>query len=688
MPLSLLVIGCVLLLALALSATEFHQRQLDHRALRRLRGSQAARQLDSAEYDALEPFRLTGQLGPSNSVYRIEGEHSLREVDAHTKIERLGSVPVLLPYGMRRHLSARNRADVVLGRSFALVVWLNGHTITGERERETQAQTDRCVWLERGTRQPTPGPCTVDTAQGSPRTRREETEAERSLRQPRWLGISSAVCIVLASTLFWVGGQMRWGSCWGLLAVGAAMAGLAVALGRQGTRPLPPPAQVVRIEGVLSGPVLQGNGQIDGDVPRVFVDTVEVHVPRHWCEPGVLPFGRTVTADVREEDRALLAVSPGPSRVKEALRHPRLPWARHLLWLTVAVIVTLWSLGNGEGVIEDLRASADALRPSRVRTDAVPSDLLSDPPRRGDKVQLTGLATCGVRRSWAGDREAPAILDCGQRVWTTSPVAPPPAALPPAIAALGDESLLKVRVSLHAPDALFLSARQDARHAVLGSRQLVDGLELACQAGLPDCGYFRERVMELLATPVARRSAALPDEAVPPGDGWRGFAASMQRIDASGDAALHLTTPDMAALHALQRAVSRSIARQQLAELTHAYRDAPPGVILREHRPRPTLAGAAASDPWQALGLTSDRLVHPQPFDMAGWVVNASQQGHALHVDIDTASGSSPLASALVRSTWRLLAVLLLLVQLRILMRCGLRAEQQRRALASHMRDD
>ncbi|WP_251271773.1 intracellular growth attenuator family protein, partial [Enterobacter hormaechei] len=78
-------------------------------------------------------------LGPSNSVYRIEGEHSLREVDAHTKIERLGSVPVLLPYGMRRHLSARNRADVVLGRSFALVVWLNGHTITGERERETQA---------------------------------------------------------------------------------------------------------------------------------------------------------------------------------------------------------------------------------------------------------------------------------------------------------------------------------------------------------------------------------------------------------------------------------------------------------------------------------------------------------------------------------------------------------------------
>lgn len=135
----------------------------------------------------------------------------------------------------------------------------------------------------------------------------------------------------------------------------------------------------------------------------------------------MLPFGRTVTADVREEDRALLAVSPGPSWVKEALRHPRLPWARHLLWLTVAVIVTLWSLGNGEGVIEDLRASADALRPSRVGPMQCP--LICYPiPRRGDKVQLTGLATCGVQRSWAGDREAPAILDCGQRVWTTSPL--------------------------------------------------------------------------------------------------------------------------------------------------------------------------------------------------------------------------------------------------------------------------
>lgn len=684
MPLSLLVIGCVLLLALALSITEFHQRQLDHRALRRLRGSQAARQLDSAEFDALEPFRLTGQLGLSNDVYRIEGEHSLREVDAHTKIERLGSVPVLLPYDMRRHLSAQNSADVVLGHSFALVVWLNGHTIIGERERETQAQTDRCVWLEGGTRQPTPGPCTVGTAQGSPRTRREETEAERSLRQPGWLGISSAACIVLASTLFWMGGQMRWGSSWGLLAGGATMAGVAVALRRQGTRPLPPPAQVVRIEGVLTGPVLQGNGQIDGDVPRVFVDTVEVHVPRHWCEPGVLPLGRTVTADVRQDDRALLAVSPGPSRVEEALRHPRPPSARHLLWLAVAVIVTLWSLGNGEGVIEDLRASADALRPSRVRTDAEPSDLLSDPPRRGDNVKLTGLATCSVQRSWAGDREAPAILDCGQRVWTTFPVAPPPAALPPAIAALGDESLLKVRVSLHTPDTALLSARQDARHAVLGSRQLVDGLELACQAGLPDCGYFRERVMELLATPVARRSAVHPDEAVPLEGGWVEFAASMRRIDATGDAALHLTKHDMAALYALQSAVSRSVARQQLTELTHAYRHSPPGVILREHQPRSTVAGVAANDPWHALDLASDRLVRPQPFDMAGWVVDVSQQGHTLHVGIDTVSGSSPLVGAVVRSTWRLLAVLLLLVQLRILMRCGHQAEQQRRA--SHMR--
>lgn len=521
----------------------------------------------------------------------------------------------------------------------------------------------------------------IDGASACVLGQREETPEERTLRQPPWLGWPSAGCFLLASLLFWLGTLRDLGLPWPMLIAGLISAVVGVVLTRARKRPLPAAGTVNIVQGLLEGPRLQANGHIDSDAPVLVIAGMAVTAPRQWCTHPALPVGQRVVAYVRIEDRHLLSLSCGDSQLAKAYPWPPLNWGRHLVWAGTSILALLWSLSAGNGVLDDLERARLALQVPVLRSDATPATLLAAPPRPGDRVLLRGNGTCGLGPLQVGGHTL-AQPDCRQTLWGGPAIVLPAVALPEPLALLDRDEAMSVWLNPDALDALVSPFPRpwaaDNRTPVTGVATLVETLDLACREGIAACDALRRRLLEALL-PVPQGSV------VDSGDILRARLAGAVRQDRQiQQDVLYLPRPSSLALYEIQVALVHAFTRKTLADASVGVLAATPGglVLIDSHAPagvRPSLLDAPL-DHWQH---TRDKVSLPQPFTMSGWVTGFEHDASGLRLHIDTGASASPFATALVHSTWRALALLLLAVQWLLLWRCGRNAHLRHAALTA-----
>lgn len=687
--LTFLVFAKLLILLLSLlGAVIYAGRRRDARyAIRALRKTPVVRALDEAEFAALEPFRLTGQLAESREVRNLADPYSLEHDEAQLLHERLGEVEVVLPYDARQFVPAQPRAEVVLGHSQAIVVRMNGFDIAAGLVREQVAKAEHYAWLATE-RQTTPAPPVDDAAQGQglapvagPQidccssdlpAQREETPEERALRQPQWLGLPSAGCYLLACLLLWLGTMRVLDLPWLMLVAGIVSASVGVALTRPRRRPLPAAGTVNQFKGTLGEPRPQPIGQVEIDTPVLEIGNVQVNAPRHWCTGHALPLGQPVIAEVRTADRYLLSLNPGRSLVEEARRLPPSTLGRHLVWLGTAMLATLWSLQAGNAVFDDLRIARHALHVPALRSDPTPATVLAAPPRPGDRVSLQGDGTCGIAALLAAGHTL-AQSDCRQTLWGGPAIELPGIVLPPTLDLLDRDDAMRVEISrleLLALQSTFPSrSTAGHRNRILGVAPLVEALERVCLEGVVACDALRDRLLELLLPALQEKAGGR----VPRVDGnrWEYLSDTLRGLAQAHDDTVYLGGADLKALYEIQLAIVREFAQHKLADIGSIALATPTDglVLIDVHRAadiRPSVVEAPLEH-WQH---TRDQVSQQRPFALRGWVVGREHDVHGLRLHIDTRSEASPFTAALVHSVWRALAVLLLGVQTLLLLRC------------------
>jgi hypothetical protein len=665
------------------------RRRNDRHAFHVLGKSPVIRSLNEAEFAALEPFRLTGQLDESREVRRLTGPYVLEGDGGQTLHERLGEVEVLLPYDARRFVAEHNPAEVVLGRSQAIVVRMHGFDIVAGRAREQAVHAQR-VGDQRNAHRHLPADGCADGATASLTHstdgasayllgQRVETPEERALRQRPWLGWSSAGCYLLACLLFWLGTLHNLGLAGLMLVAGLISAVVGVLLTRPRKRPLPTAGTVNMAQGILEGPRRLPNGHVDTDSPVLVIGGIDVYTPRPWCSHPALPVGQRVLAHFRAEDRHLLSLSCGALQA-QTYRWPPVNWGRHLCWTGTAILATLWSLHAGNGVLDDLDRASLARHVPVLRSDATPATLLAAPPQPGDRVDLRGMGTCGAAPLQVAGHTL-AQSDCRQTLWGGPAIVAPAIALPEPLALLDRDQVMSVQLTPETLDALLSplpsASAASNRTRVNGVATLVETLDLACREGIAGCDALRRRVLEALL--VAPKGSVVDS-----GEVLRARLADEIRQDPQMQQdVLYLTKPSIKALYEIQVDLVRAFTHKTLADISTGVL-APPGglVLIDTHAPmarRPAILDAPLED-WQQ---TRDQVSLPQPFTISGWVTGFEHDASGLRLHIDTGASSSPFVIALVCSIWRVLALLLLIVQCFLLWRCWRKVQLQQASVAT-----
>ncbi len=464
------LVGVLLALLAALPVLlDYLTRWEARRAFKSLAEQAPVRLLSEDEDAALEPFRSVLELGRDCGVRILEGpcvEHRRwMRGGASSAWRSLAGVKVLLPFNALEHLGTHNRAEVVLGRRFVVIVRMEGFDIATAGTRTLRTTATQI-------------------------SERRETADERTQRRrpaiPWWptaLALAAGICGALPQL-----GLGQWS--WMAVAAGLVLASIAFVLYLRrhvGAKALQP---VVRVRGRLSAlrfadphessfshtVMLLGNDQ------RLVIDLA-------WRTSGAITPGRWLEAEVRPHDRRLLSLGPGWSLSADERRFPPVPVARHLLMFLVAVLSLLLMLWSGDGPRIEAARAAELLGPAKLRTDTQPGTLLGHPPAPGDGVHITVDATCElVTRRHAG--QVLAVPDCSRLRWGGAPLQVPPLAVADSILRLGAGNTL--RVHWKPADGIF-----PAYQRVSGLDALRRELEAACTDGLRGCDDLRAQLAAL-----------------------------------------------------------------------------------------------------------------------------------------------------------------------------------------------
>jgi len=439
------------------------------RAFKSLARQAPVRTLSEDEDAALQPFRSVLELGRDCGVRILEGpcvEHRRwMRGGASSAWRSLAGVKVLLPFNALEHVGTNNRAEVVLGRHFVVVVRMEGFDIA------------------------TAGTRTLRTAATQISERRETADERTQRRRPAipWgatgLALAAGICGALPQL-----GLGQWN--WMAVAVGLVLASSAFVLyrrGHVGTRALQP---VVRVRGRLSElqfadpheSTFSHTVMLLGNDQRLVIDPA-------WMASGAITRGRWLEAEVRPHDRRLLSLGPGWSLSADEKRFPPVPVARRLLMFLVAVLSLLLVLWSGDGPRIEAARAAEMLGPAKLRTDTQPGRLLGHPPAPGDGVHVTVDATCElVTRRHAG--HVLAVPDCSRLRWGGAPLQVPPLAVADSILRLGAGNTLRVRWK--PADGIFPACQW-----VSGLDALRRELDAACADGLRGCDDLRAQLAAL-----------------------------------------------------------------------------------------------------------------------------------------------------------------------------------------------
>ncbi|WP_295515613.1 hypothetical protein [uncultured Stenotrophomonas sp.] len=437
-------------------------------SLNRLSRQPPIRELSEEENAALEPFRAILGLGTGTRVHLLEGpcvEHRIWMRGVSSGWHSIGSVRILLPFNALEHVGPANRAQVVLGRGFAVVVRMGAFEIAtaGTRTLRTAAR------------------------QISERFETEEEGAQRRRPKAPW----AATTLALAAGACGVLPQMDGGRWTGYaLAVGLALATAAFFFYRRRQVGPRAPQRIVRVRGRLSaldivdpceatythGVMLLGSNQ------QLVIDPV-------WRLSGAIKPGRWVEAEVCALDRRLLSLGPGWCLQDDLRRFPPVPVARHLLMFITALASLMLLLWSGDPPQVQAQRAAELAGPGVLRGDALPATLLDTPPAVGDGMRVTATTTCElVPRMHDGYMLA--VPDCTRLRWAGTPVHVPPLAVPASILRLGSDSALSVH--RRRDDGPF-----PAYQAVSGLVALRQELDAACEDGLTACASLRARLATL-----------------------------------------------------------------------------------------------------------------------------------------------------------------------------------------------
>jgi hypothetical protein len=401
----------------------------------------AIRRLSSEEQAALKPFLGGGDAGVD--VYGLDGafvRHGLESNHgAATKVhDTLGGVDVILPYDARDFLASNNKAEVVLGKKFAVVVALNGEfDLIGGRERSLLLQQQERRWTsgkpgeikeadstaEAG---PEAAPGAAAGAFGGAAAsaqsgnhaqilgQRDETPAEVAARSGRGVGLVPALLWILAFGALAFAASNVFGDAWGYAAGAAAVCALLALWLFWRTRRLPAAQRVNRVRGRFSEIELRQANNSAIVSRRYFIsDELEVAIPAQWKSQLAVPDDAQVDVDVRVDDHSVLRFGKTLSVDEDARRFPRIFWGRHVTVAFVALcaLLALW-LTEGAGVAGDMAVTTAWVRGAQPQSYASAAALAAASPAWGALLQVRGRARCEVSDFGDGAR-----LDCNRLRW-------------------------------------------------------------------------------------------------------------------------------------------------------------------------------------------------------------------------------------------------------------------------------
>lgn len=596
------------------------------RAFKALAGQAPVRTLSDDEDAALEPFRTAVAVGRDRGVRLLEGpciEHRWwMRGGVRSAWRSLGGVKVLLPFNALEHVGTDNRAEVVLGHRFAVVVRMGGFDIA------------------------TAGTRTLRTA-AMQISERSETGDERSQRRrpgtPWWaiaLALAAGICGVLPQ---WDLG--RWS--WSALAMGLTLVVAAFALYWRRHVGTPAWQPVLRVRGRLS--VLQfadphestttHKVMLLGNDQRLVIDPA-------WLESGAITPGRWLEAEVRPHDRRVLSLGPGWSLPADEQRFPPVPVLRHLLMFMVAAMSLLLVLWSGDGPRVEAARATELLGPAQLRTDALPGTLQGRPPAPGDGLHLTVEATCElVAREHAGHTLA--VPDCNRLRWGGPPLQVPPLAVADSILRLGAGDTL--RVHWEPAHGIFPAYQQ-----VSGLDALRRELDAACADGLLGCDDLRARLSALS----------------------QGDSAVLSRwtiTDIEDDLNKAAHAPVVAAWAASTPAL---LAAQKGGVV----------LVDAGSRLEPDSTGFALGDAGAAWKTMRNAATQAKRIAWSGTLQSHSTDGRTLWLDVDRTRPADGAIAGLAYCLWLIGAALLALVQGIVLVRAVPRALSRSAALAEELR--
>lgn len=691
---SLLVIIKIVLLLLSLAAWLTYQsrRSGNKNALAELRRTPVLRELDSDEALALEPLRVANGLSWAPAVYRLQGQfkrHGIVANGAETLHDTLAGVDVLLPYDAPSFLAEHNVAEVVLTGRQAIVVRLNDFSVVEGRTRSLHAGAE--VEPTTGTPPPPAAAQPVTTLE-----ERAERPEEAKVRQRPAFGWLPIGFWTLALSLLWVATAADVGDARVLvivLAVAAALAGGWCQFRPPQTRVRP--GRVRRVRGLLHQLDMPNPANAALRVQRFFVgDSLQVQFPEHWQRSGRLPLRQTVQLDITHDTGNVLAMGPQWSQVDEQRRFPRVRWGGTLMLLVVGVLAAIIALLAGDAA--DLRLAWQGLQGTQTRAGSSAQELLRDPPRPGDRLKVTGEGQCELALTTLGDTGTQVALpDCARVRWGADPVALPDLSVPVPLLSLYRGSFVDAQKDSYSammrmlmmqqisdPYQQALMASRDEQLVVTSLGRMVDTIEAACSAGLPDCAGLQQSIADALGA-----SVEVDGQDTPLND-WPKLALHMRRLAAEGEDGMYMSRSNLDTLRRIARehagaaiATQLSILTPQLISLQHG------GVVLELPDDLRARAGRAPQDPprsdtlldhWQDAQAV---VTEPLPFLLQGLVLATHQDAGGLRLRLEPEAGEDRMRRAAASSLMLLLALGLIIVQAPLLVRGILRARARRRAL-------
>lgn len=703
----------ILVLCLALySYLSYKSRRSENdAAMQRLRRAPVLRALDAEETQALQPLRIAGGLTWGDEVRALSGvfiRHGLDANGHHTVHDTIGDVDVVLPYDAPDFLEPHNVAEVVMSSKAAIVVRLNGFNIVEGRARSLQPGATAAAADTTGL--PPPMPVAAEAMAAPPVTvleDRKESPEEAALGAaggPRWpVAGLWALAFVLLAVAAWTGAD---GARMPALLLALAAAGLAIFWQwRPRARARPPLRAVKRLQGQLSMVDLPDPTNAMQRHQHYFLgDTQRLQVPEHWQRSGRLPVGQTVQLDVAATSGDVLALGKGWSLADEARRFPDKGWGRHAVLAGVAVLALVVYAVGSDGPFKDLSLAWQGLRGGETRSDATAASLVQRPPQAGDRVRLRGQGECELALTPMDDSDVAIVLpDCSRMRWGGQPTALPALQVPAPWVSLYRGDFITVRednvsamllrmMMMQAGDDAYaqaaMAARAGSSKQVGGLGGMIDTVEQACVAGLPDCEALQRGIVDQFGATIEvdGQDVAL--------DTWPALARELRKAAEEQADSLRMSSAAVRDLqHMARRHAGTGIAQslqQHALQLLSLQRG---GVVLDtpyDLRPNPEqqndrssgLTADTVLDRWDAGVAT---LATAIPFTVEGLVLGRDSDSAGLRLQVDPEASPSRVQAALASSLWFLLALGLLLVSSVLLWRGIVAAQARRRALDTDM---